>query len=896
MPSVDFAPSLPNSLDEARLRLLHMVSSALLEGTDTRTIARTALTNLCQVLGSGLRLTSWSLQPGNEFLAEVSTATTALKSIEGVRFPLDENPGWMADLRAGATIAVEDIGQDPRIGRFSDRFRRAGTVAMAIAPIARADELLGGISAAAPFVRHWKPAELDMLQALADVLAIGVVRDRVEQQRAQSRLEAERNRQFLDAILNALRLPVYVKDAEHRWVLVNDAACGNLGRRREDLIGRPDTELFDGLYARHSHAEDDHTLASGEHLQSEILVTLHGKRRWNLRHKSRIVIDDCSYVVGSVVDIDDLKRAQEALQAHQAELEHQVESRTAELRKAKEAAEGASRAKSQFLANMSHEIRTPMNGVLGMIELLLDSSLDEDQRQLALTVQRSGEHLLSVINDILDFSKIEAGRLELEHAPFDPVEALEDVSGLFSERAASKGIELACHADPGVPAMVKGDAVRFRQVLANLINNAIKFTERGEVLVKLRALPAAATDCLLECEVRDTGIGIPEQAQSYIFEAFSQADGSMTRRFGGTGLGLSIVRQLVHLMGGTVKVHSLLGKGSIFQFTVRTGRVFDEVRSAAPEAGTLAGLRGLVVDDNESNRDILRRQLLKLGLQVDCTDGAEAALAQLRVPARRYALAVIDMQMPEMSGTELIQILRAENLGGDGLRIIVLSSVGPSLDSAQLQRLQIDAWLRKPIRQRDLHQKVRQILAGTGASAAVPLSRGDGSAQNFCARVLVAEDNSVNQLLARRVLESFGCAVDVVQDGTRAVEAVTKANYDLILMDCQMPLMDGFEATRLIRRWQEHHQADPVPIVALTANALEGDRERCLAAGMDDYLSKPFKRDELGAVLSSWVTPRSANTTRAAAGGVDVCGVGHCDLTKESQFQAEEVKVEIRPS
>ena len=546
----------------------------------------------------------------------------------------------------------------------------------------------------------------------------------------------------------------------------------------------------------------------------------------------------------------------------------EVQVRDTELREARAQAEAGERAKAEFLAMMSHEIGTPMNGVIGMTGLLRDTNLGPEQREYVDTVQSSANALLTILNDILDFSKVEAGRLDLEGIDFDLRSAVQDVVELLAERAQSKGVELLSSVDPSVPDAVQGDPGRFRQILTNLIGNAIKFTEQGEVVVSARLVEEQTNALVLRIEVRDTGIGIPPEARARLFQAFSQADGSTTRRFGGTGLGLAISRRLVDLMGGQIGVESEAGRGSIFWFTVRFTKAAGAVKpavSASPKA--LHRMRALIIDDNSTNRQILRVQLQTWGLRVDEAEGGPAGLTCVRAAAGSddpYRVILLDMQMPGMSGLDVAHAVRAEAGSRDIPMILLTSWLEPSLSAASLEA-GISACLPKPVRPRRLLEALGDVLEPTtGASrrderavapSALPAAPGGRG------RVLAADDNAVNKRLITRLLEKAGYVADAVDNGREAVEAVTRADYDAVLMDCQMPVMDGFEATSVIRA-AESGRSRRVPIIALTASAMASDRERCLAAGMDDYLTKPIKPTELAEILARWI-PRPVEAGRA---------------------------------
>ncbi|HRK94676.1 MAG TPA: response regulator, partial [Rhodospirillales bacterium] len=573
--------------------------------------------------------------------------------------------------------------------------------------------------------------------------------------------------------------------------------------------------------------------------------------------------------LGTLIDhfnamLAEIEKRDAVLARHRDELEREVAVRTAELRsmvedlaRARDAAEDASRAKSQFLANMSHEIRTPMNGVLGMAELLAGTSLNERQRRFTQTIRASAEALLSIINDILDFSKIEAGKMELSAAAFDLRDLAEDVSEFCAESAHRKGLEIACCLPPDLPRSFVGDAGRLRQVLVNLIGNAIKFTTVGEVSLRVAVLEEAGEDAVIEFAVRDTGIGIRPEQLPRIFESFRQADGSTTRRFGGTGLGLTISKQLVELMGGQIRVASTLGKGSTFRFTVRLQRIPEQQRPAVTPS--IAGARVLIVDDNATNREILEHQLSRWRVDHESAADGPQALTRLADASRRgrpFEMVVLDHHMPGMDGIEVARRIRHTS-EHDPMRLMMLSSVSDQIDANELAAVGVAACLNKPVRQSALYNA---LVTAFGSGRPLEAGRTEGPAGHgsvhevaFSGHVLLAEDNVVNQEVAVNMLEALNCRVTVAGNGVEALAALERGRFDLVLMDCQMPELDGFATTMEIRRREAAAGSSPRPILALTANAMEGDRERCIEAGMDDYLSKPFTREALAAMLSRYL-------------------------------------------
>ena len=756
--------------------------------------------------------------------------------------------------------------------RFPDHYAsvKAGMHSLLSVPLISGDETIGSLHFRSKKPDAYTEQDLRLAERIGTQIAGAIANAQLFTELKKTEMSLRESEGRFRALVEQAAVGVAeIEMSTGRFFTVNRRLCEMVGRTEEELLATT-FQAITHPEDLHLHEEKTALLLAGKigHYSLEkryhrkdgetVWVNITVSPLWNpgeTSGRNMIVVED----------ITERKRSEDALR----ETNRHLEEATARANQMAVQAEMSSIAKSQFLANMSHEIRTPMNGVIGMIELLLDTELGDDQRHFAEVVRASGESLLGLINDILDFSKIEAKKIDLETLDFDLSSLLDDFADTLAVRTHEKGLELLCSADLEVPTLLRGDPGRLRQILTNLAGNAVKFTNAGEVAIRVSLVEKNENDVLLRFSVRDTGIGIPEDKMELLFYMFSQADASTTRKFGGTGLGLAISKQLAGLMGGEVGVESEEGKGSEFWFTARLGKQAERAQAESRPPANLRDVRALIVDDNRTNCEILTTRLTSWGMRPTEALGGPGALQTLYRALDEndpFRIAVIDMQMPDMSGETLARTIKADERLAD-TRLVILTSAGVRGDARRFLEIGFSGYATKPIR----HQELKAILslALTERNGAEPKPQPIATRHTaretlnlFAgrkARILLAEDNITNQRVAVGIMKTMGLRASVVANGAEAVKALEALPYDLVLMDVQMPEMDGFEATRAIRNPQSAIPNRRIPIIAMTAHAMQGDRERCLEAGMNDYIAKPVSSRVLAEVLDKWL-PRETET------------------------------------
>ena len=837
--------------------------------SDHRVEATNAWLELVEAIGAELSRVAERQRAERELRQrEVEASRLAMVASRTEQMVLILDPAGRIEWANDAVMRFSGLGLQEMRGRLAHTLMRASrTDSDSLTEMV--DAIVGGKPCKVEFIAQASSGEERVLEVEGQPLRDDQGRyfqyalispDITERKRTEAALRE--SAEYFRALFDESPVPATILSSDHRIVRVNAAHTRMLGYTMDQLLGKdPITFIHpdevDAAYMLRS--EMDRAVERSQFTFERRMLKGDGGVVWVRGHSVRFA--DANGERFRLTMLENITEAKESERV---------------LRDAKEIAESASRAKSQFLANMSHEIRTPMNGVLGMTELLLGTALTDKQRRFADAVYRSGESLLEIINDILDFSKIEAGKLELESVDFNLRTVVEDVFELLAPRAHQKRIELASRIGPEVPTIAKGDPTRVRQVLTNLVGNALKFTETGEVVVTVSAQPENESH-RVSFEVRDTGIGMRAEALQKLFTVFMQADQSMSRRYGGTGLGLAISKQLVELMGGSISVESHFGEGSTFRFEVPLAR--GDTSAVAPPADVqvLHGRRVILVEDNPTNRNILEMQLKAVQMDVATADHGSTALELLRAAARAgtpFDVAVIDMKMPIMDGLTMAATLRSDPQLA-AVKMVMLTSLASGNEAQLAYENGVDYYLAKPVRQHELLDALARVLSRSEPAVA----RAIAATVRYRARVLVAEDNLVNQEVARAMLRDLGCEIRLADNGREALNALRSQAFDIVFMDCQMPEIDGFEA---VRRFRSGAQADfetalDVPIVALTANALAGDQERCLAAGFNEYLPKPFKQPQIDALLARWMRSDSGSATQSVAHETSAAGLRPAD-------------------
>ncbi len=750
----------------------------------------------------------------------------------------------------------EELRLHPRNRCIHDGFLSVGLI-----PIRANQEIVGLLQLNDRNKDRFTPDMIHFFEGISASIGVALMRKQAEK-------ALKRSERTLSDIIEFLPDATFVIDLEGKVIAWNKAMEEMTGTSKENMIG-----LGDYAYSVPFYGERRRTLIDiiDENDEDLKIRYTHGRRKGNILYGEAFtralykgkgayiwataapIFDDHGNRIGAIESIRDVSEQKEG-EEKLIEANRQLEDAMVFANKMAAQAEQASTAKSEFLANMSHEIRTPMNGVIGMTGLLLDSELNDEQRRYAEIVRTSGESLLGLINDILDFSKIEAGKLELEMLDFDLRAFLDDFAGMMALRAHDKGLEFICAAALDVPTYLKGDPGRLRQILTNLAGNAVKFTHEGEVAVRATLISETDDEALLHFSVRDTGIGVPANTQEILFQKFTQEDASITRKYGGTGLGLAISKQLAEMMGGEVGVNSEKGKGSEFWFTVRLAKQPLKERIERSFAD-IRGIYVLVVDDNTTNREVLMAQLAAWSVRAEeAPDGPKAlqALHLARDAGDPIQMAIVDMQMPGMDGATLARIIKADETLRD-TRLVLFSSLGQRGDARIMEEIGFSAYLTKPVRQSELFDCLSAVLAGAANSQPIVTRHTVREMRRGTVRILLAEDNITNQQVAIGILKKLGLRADAVANGAEALKALEILPYDLVLMDVQMPEMDGLEATRYIRSSQSKVLSHHIPVIAMTAHAMQGDREKCLEAGMNDYVSKPVSPKVLAETLERWL-------------------------------------------